>query len=372
MDPLDYTVGWISAVTSEYVAAQVFLDEKHPTPRNISTRDPNHYTVGRIGHHNVVIAVLPYKQYGLETATIVATHMLHSFPNIEFGLMVGIGGGAPSRRHDIRLGDVVIGTASNDHGGVFNYDFGKAIQESAFLYTRSLKPPPAVLQDAVKGLREEHNNGHQLENSINAVLSQHPKLQENYQRPDSSHDRLYLSHAIHPSDTKASCNETCGSDPLRLVKRDQRTENENEPHIHYGLIASANTVCKDAELRDKLAEERDVLCFEMEAASLVNFFPCLVIRGICDYSDTHKNDEWQGYAAMAATAYAKDLLRHVPPSEAFTKLNVRACDKKWLTGHYSSLLMKTIFIFILFLLEEAISSNIGLKWEATGLVLSSS
>ena len=47
----------------------------------------------------------------------------------------------------------------------------------------------------------------------------------------------------------------------------------------------------------------------------MNHFPCLVIRGICDYSDSHKNKEWQGYAAMAAAAYAKDLLYRMLPNK---------------------------------------------------------
>src|SRR6202041_2219606 len=68
-------------------------------------------------------------------------------------------------------------------------------------------------------------------------------------------------------------------------------------------------------LRDVLIAEKDVLCFEMEAAGLVNHFPCLVIRGICDYSDSHMNKEWQGYAAMAAAAYAKDLLCRIVPQQ---------------------------------------------------------
>ena len=72
---------------------------------------------------------------------------------------------------------------------------------------------------------------------------------------------------------------------------------------------------KDALVRDALAKEKDVLCFEMEAAGLMNHFPCLVIRGICDYSDSHKNKEWQGYAAMAAAAYTKDLLCRIPPNK---------------------------------------------------------
>lgn len=69
---------------------------------------------------------------------------------------------------------------------------------------------------------------------------------------------------------------------------------------------------KDAVTRDKLSYELGgVLCYEMEAAGLMNNFPCLVIRGISDYSDAHKNDGWQRYAAAVAAAYAKDLLGHL-------------------------------------------------------------
>ncbi|KAL7916712.1 nucleoside phosphorylase domain-containing protein [Trichoderma velutinum] len=100
-----------------------------------------------------------------------------------------------------------------------------------------------------------------------------------------------------------------------LILRHPREEDEDDPVIHYGLIASANKLMKDAMIRDKLAAEKGVLCFEMEAAGLMNHFPCLVIRGICDYADTHKNDEWQGFAAMMAAAYARDLLRRLIPKE---------------------------------------------------------
>jgi nucleoside phosphorylase len=85
--------------------------------------------------------------------------------------------------------------------------------------------------------------------------------------------------------------------------------------VHYGLIASANQLMKDAYIRDKLAEEEDVLCSEMETADLINPFPCLVIRSICDYANSHKNKAWQGYAAMAATAYTKGLLAKIAPNK---------------------------------------------------------
>lgn len=71
---------------------------------------------------------------------------------------------------------------------------------------------------------------------------------------------------------------------------------------------------KDAELREKWSAERNVLCFEMEAAGIANTMPCLVIRGICDYSDSHKNKRFQQYAAATAASYAKLLLSYVKDS----------------------------------------------------------
>ena len=110
-------------------------------------------------------------------------------------------------------------------------------------------------------------------------------------------------------DEETSC-KRC--DRKMIIARSPRAS--NEPVVHYGLIASGNQLMKDAVIRDRLAAEKDVLCFEMEAAGLMNHFPCLVIRGICDYSDSHKNKEWQGYAAMIGAAYAKDLLAYIAPS----------------------------------------------------------
>ncbi|KKO96833.1 hypothetical protein THAR02_11062, partial [Trichoderma harzianum] len=127
-NPHVYTIGWICAIPTEYVAAQAFLDEKHEGPDYTSPNDNNDYTLGKIGRHNIVIAVLPNGEYGLSSAASVARDMLHSFPNIRIGLMVGIGGGAPSSKHDIRLGDVIVGVSNKGKGGVVQYDFGKAIQ----------------------------------------------------------------------------------------------------------------------------------------------------------------------------------------------------------------------------------------------------
>ena len=230
--------------------------------------------------------------------------------------MVGIAGGAPSKKHDIRLGDIVVGVPRDGEGGVFQFDFGKTMQNQTFEYTRSLDQPPTVLRAAVNGVKAQYETeGHEIEKAIDTILRNKPRLKQNYKRPDL--DRLYQAGVTHPLEgeaKQASCAEVC-IDESSLISRPERTEYEDNPAIHHGLITSSNQLIKDAIVRDRLIEKKDVLCFEMEAAGLVNHFPCLIVRGICDYSDTHKNREWQGYAAMAAAAYAKDILSQVPPNK---------------------------------------------------------
>jgi nucleoside phosphorylase len=314
-EPKDYTVGWICAVEAEYVAAQEFLDEEHPGLASQDSNDNNIYALGRIGQHNVVIACLPHWNYGLVSAARVATDMLRTFENVRFGLMVGIGGGVPTKQ-DVRLGDVVVSSLDYDNGAVYQYDFGQTVQDQAFRATGHLDAPPLLLQAAVQDLKANYRRrGNQIDKTIQGVLEMNPRLEEEYRRPDPATDRLYKNNVVHPRSSHEGCASTCGDDESSLVVRDARKGHDDNPKVHYGLIASANQLMKDAILRDRLAEEKGVLCFEMEAAGLMNSFKCLVIRGICDYADSHKNEAWQGYAAMAAAAYAKDLLSRITPSQ---------------------------------------------------------
>lgn len=312
----DYTVGWICAISTESVAARAFLDEEHEGPEYVAGRDNNNYTLGRIGRHNVAIAVLPDGEYGTASAASVGRDMLHSFRNIRIGLMVGIAGGAPSSRHDIRLGDIVVGAPREGRGGVFQHDFGKKIQDQNFQLSGFLDQPPYLLRTAVSALKGQYeSDGHELQVAIERALQKKPRLRKKYAQPDPSSDKLYRSGILHPAHRgDLDCATACGDAVSILVQRPARAIDDDDPTIHYGLIASSNQLMKDALVRDSFAEQ-GVLCFEMEAAGLMNHFPCLVIRGICDYSDTHKNKQWQGYAAMAAAAYAKDILSRIAPSK---------------------------------------------------------
>ncbi|KAL5095273.1 hypothetical protein Trisim1_000049 [Trichoderma cf. simile WF8] len=331
----DYTVGWICAITIEHVAACVFLDEKHEPPDHVSTNDDNDYVLGRIGKHNIVIAVLPYGEYGLSSAASVARDMLHTFPNIRIGLMVGIGGGAPTEKHDIRLGDVVVSVSRDGKGSVFQYDFEDTIRNETFQQTGFLNQTPTILRTAVSGLESQYEiEEHQIQETINSIFHKKPHLRKKYNRPNPATDRLYQSNIIHPLAEDINCSTHCGEGAPNLIVRSRRDGNEDDPMIHYGLIASSNQLMRNADIRDKLAAERDILCFETEAAGLMNHFPCLVIRGICDYADTHSNVEWRGYAAMAAAAYAKDLLYRIPPNrvEALQRMKIFSSISEGISG----------------------------------------
>lgn len=314
-DPDEYTIGWICAVETEYVAAQEFLDEEHPRLATQAINDNNIYTLGRIGEHNVVIACLPHWNYGLVSAANVARDMLRTFTQLRFGLMVGIGGGVPTKQ-DIRLGDIVVSSLDYEKGAVFQYDFGHTVQNQAFKTTGHQDAPPLLLQAAVQDLKVRYRrHGNDIDKMVAKVLQKNPRLQDEYQRPEPTSDRLCKSHVVHSEGLQGICTSDCGLDEANLIERKPRQKFEDMSKVHYGLIASANQLMKDAMLRDRLAEENGVLCFETEAAGLMNHFKCLVIRGICDYSDSHKNLDWQGYAAMAAAAYAKDFLNSIAPSK---------------------------------------------------------
>lgn len=309
----NYTVGWIAALPIERAAAKAMLDEEHKKPADFvqPSSDKNSYTWGRIAEHNVVIASLPAGVYGTISAATTAASIVSSFPQIRIGLMVGIGAGIPrpDQGIDIRLGDVVVSQPFGQSGGVIQYDLGKAEMGGRLERTGFLNSPPQTLLNALANLQSQHEFGTRVPEILEQMLVGHPELgkekpgKPNYKHQGRVHDRLFRSTYLHSTGRDCSnCN------PEQEVGREERES--SDPEIHYGLVASGNMLIKDAIIRDSILEQLgdDCICFDMEAAGLMNSFPCLVIRGICDYADSHKNNLWQRYAAATAAAYAKEFL----------------------------------------------------------------
>ncbi|KAL4778714.1 hypothetical protein BJX76DRAFT_362476 [Aspergillus varians] len=296
----DYQVGWICALQCELDASLAMLDERHP-PLPPKPGDTNAYSFGRIGRHNVVMTCLPTGMTGTNSAARVATQMRRTFP-AAVGLLVGIAGGVPSSQHDIRLGDVVVSEPRGSFGGVVEYDFGKTVEGGQFKRAcRPLNKPSEQLLGSLSKVKSEYPGagGAETKRHYKEMLMRHPEDAEFARYPEQ--DVLYAAEYDHRGGS--SC-LTC--DSMQIVHRQPRRS--DAPVIHYGLVASGNQVMRHGLSRDKLREVADVLCYEMEAAGLMDAGPFLVIRGICDYADSHKEKSWQNYAALMAAAYAKVFL----------------------------------------------------------------
>ena len=316
----DYTVAWIAPLEVESIAARLMLDTKH---EKLPQSPVNHnvYTLGSINSHNIVIASLPTT--GNTSAATVITQLRNTFKQIRFGLLVGIGGGVPTQTDNgpIHLGDVVVSKPERDHSGAIQYDHGKAL-DGHFRRTGYLVPPPAVLLNAAQDLSTEQAIAEDdlVAPHLQKINTKRPALRK-YRYPGPDQDHLYRSD--YPHRTEGSSCRSCACDPSQRVDRIADESQDDEIHedrssrivVHRGTIAAGERVIKNGQLRDKLAEAHGALCFEMEAAGVMNDFPCLVIRGISDYADSHKNDGWHSYASASAAAYARQLFFHMPVDE---------------------------------------------------------
>lgn len=309
----DYSVGWICPLEIEQIAAMEMLDDEHeslPQPRS----DTNIYNLGNINNHNIVIAGLP-KAGNCPAATVI-TQMKMTFPNLKYCLLVGIAGGVPVETDHgmIRLGHVVVSEPIGIHSGAVQYDHGKA-KAGEFKRTGSLTPPPTALLNAAREVavqRQRIDHDPVWENTQRIQTSR--RALRRFKFPGSTNDHLYQPDYEHLQ-VGVSC-EQGGCDPRKRIERPIDDDNDPFVVVHRGTVASGELVIKDAMKRDALAREHGVLCFEMEAAGVLSDFPCMVIRGISDYCDSHKNNAWHGYAAAAAAAYARQLFFHMPIEEA--------------------------------------------------------
>jgi nucleoside phosphorylase len=66
----EYSVGWICAKQSEFVAARAMRDVEHSVPAGRDAADSNTYLLGNISSYNVIIACLPA---GTASAALTAT-----------------------------------------------------------------------------------------------------------------------------------------------------------------------------------------------------------------------------------------------------------------------------------------------------------
>jgi nucleoside phosphorylase len=346
----EFEIAVICALRIESDAVEALFDEfwEEDDTYGKAHGDPNAYTTGRVGGHDVVLAFMP--GIGKGSAAGVAASFRSSFPHIKLGLVVGICGGVPTginAKEDIILGDVIVST------GLVQFDFGRQYSDKVVrkdtLEDNLGRPNNEIRAFLAKmaGLQGQK----QLEKDtliyLAAILAQEDF--ESSKHPGPEEDKLYKANYRHKHHDQTTCsicalctetldpicdvalesscvdlkcndNQQVNRDRVQKVKQAARLAVNGSatgeqaavvqrPLIHFGRIASGDLVTKSGHHRDEIAARERVIAFEMEGAGVWDNFPTVVIKGVCDYADSHKNKKWQRYAAATAAACTKAFLK---------------------------------------------------------------
>lgn len=301
----EYTVGRVCTRPIEYAVAEGMLDEQH-SALPLVENDTNTYTLGEMKRRNIVLLCIPAGTMNTGVASTAVSGMLRSFPNINIRLLVGIAGGVPSYQRDMRLGDVVVGSPISSSGGIILLNgSGDSVVE-----TGTLETPPRELGNALLILQARHiRRETEIHRYVGEMLEANPAMRLPFSIPDPEGDLLFQSRYEHLRGDMTNCHEC---DPSQVLPR---PTHRGRPVVHYGPIGWVNSIINSALARDAISHQRLVYSIETEIMGTSNFFPCLVIRGIWNYSDSHGDVTWQRYAAATAAGYAKELLETIQTAQ---------------------------------------------------------
>lgn len=307
LDPRDYSVVWIAPLEIEAQAALHLLDERHRGRFPAGRGDDYVYHAGSMGGHDVVIATLPAGQeYGTGSAAALAGQLKKFFPNLWFGLLVGVAAGLPNFAcippRDIRLGDVLIAHPDGEHAAVVPYDLGKETEDGfqPLRLGHALAATEPIVRSAIGSIKVEAPHDADLILPYYDTIRNREHATGTFVDPGQDRDVLYL---------------TRDDETEERVERGPRP-NTRRTRVWYGPIGSGEKLLKNAQKRNELRDKYGLIGLEMEAAGVLNRIPVGVIRGVCDYGDKHKNKDWQPYAAAIAASYGRALLDRIQPRPA--------------------------------------------------------
>ncbi len=308
LDPELYTVAWLAPLEIEAQAALHMLDNRHEGRFALRRGDDYVFQAGDIFGHNVIIATLPAgQQYGAGSAAALASQVKKFFPNLWFGLLVGVATGLPDPSRtpplDIRLGDVLVALPMGESSGLIAYDLGEEEQpgnkgSQLLRFGRVLANTETVVRSAIGSIKLRAPNDAEVFMQYYESIKYKEHTNGTFIDPGQEQDRLYQlddDGIEHP------------------VERERRTD-ARRSRAWYGPIGSGEKLTKKAQKRNELRDKHNVIGLEMEAAGTMDCIHVGVIRGVCDYGDERsRNKAWQPYAAALAAAYAKAILHEIPP-----------------------------------------------------------
>ncbi|KAH8645747.1 nucleoside phosphorylase domain-containing protein [Xylariales sp. PMI_506] len=286
-----------------------------------------------MGNHDVVLTLLP--NMGTAAVAGAAASIRSSFSNIKIAFLVGVCGGVPSNgKNEALLGDVVI-SKTIQHGIGKQYPTNFVLKETVDLdlgrSNKDIRSLVVIFETEFHRPHLQKKAGEFLKDLQGKAVRQ--RRQTNYDYPGVAQDILYKTTYRHQHHAPTACDicsggskTVCkvaigvcctelGCDKKEVmprnclkVKESLARDDMQCPEIFIGRIASGDTVMKSGEHRDRIAAQLNVIAFEMEGAGLWDELPCIVIKGICDYADSHKNKIWQPFAAATAASVMKAVL----------------------------------------------------------------
>ncbi|GLA47902.1 hypothetical protein CBS147343_2613 [Aspergillus niger] len=303
---INYLIGWICIHPNEYYEAVKMFDENHDSTHIVRGRDDkNSYDIGRIGNHLVVMNCPASGINGQSRAATIASDMRSTFPGIRFMFLVGTGGGAPSHKQDVRLGDVVLGTQ------VIPYQKREMTVDGHEIISQ-IATPPAILHSAMTRLEFKLRQGLNLHETIQKLGT--PSL------PRPTKDRLYSTNYNHCS-SHCDCLSTKVRALHSICLRSSR-DGGDLVKVHQGPVGSASNAMRDVSCRDEYADLLGILCYETEAVTIMETVSCLTVCGISDYCDGHDYDGWHAYASLSAAVCTKELLHIITDVASLCSLEV--------------------------------------------------
>ncbi|KZL86167.1 phosphorylase superfamily protein [Colletotrichum incanum] len=331
----NFKIAIICALPLEFDAVTLLFDEfwdEDGDPYGRAPGDMNTYTTGRIGNQNVVLVVPP--SIGNNSAASAAASFRSSYGCLKLALLFGICGGVPKIGSDeVLLGDVIISKT------LVQYNFGRQFLET-FVTKNTIDDSLGRANRDIRGLitnletelgreRLQDKAAKHLQHLQNAAARK--RRRANYHPPGAAEDKLFAPDYAHQhrkscdlcaaeggSFCEAAARTSCvdfGCDGSKLISRKRLQAEEGTtgddtrfPQIFIGRIASGDMVMKSGKHRDQIAAAHNVIAFEMEGAGAWDEVPCVVVKGVCDYADSHKNKDSQDYAAATAASVARAML----------------------------------------------------------------
>jgi len=305
LDPRIYTVAWIAPLEIEARAALCMFDSRHHGRFPTSRGDDYLFHAGEMCGHNIILATLPAgEEDSTGSAAALAAQVKMFFPNLWFGLLVGVATGIPNlSRHpprDVRLGDVLVALPEGETAGVVAYDLGKETGKDGFQLLRfghAMAATKTIVCSAIGSIKIHAPNDAEKFLPFYKGMEEKEHEHGNFTDPGQEKDMLY---------------EADENGVEKLVERERRHASRRT-RVWYGPIGSGDKRVRGAQKRDELRDKYNVIGLDMAAAGTMNRIPVGVIRGVCDYGDEHETKAWQPFAAAMAAAYAKAVLREIPP-----------------------------------------------------------